>query len=413
MIWRVLKQLPVKSRFGLNHSRALRYFFLVYFASNLSACVSSLERSSGALRPETRPAPQLLDAQSKLNERAYSSAFALSDAYLKSHSGPNRNVIIATFLRGQASEGAEQFKAAIHDYRAALALVSGDEDPDQAILLYRLLNCYEGVGETANSLATLHDLELRANQLPDEVASLEIPARYAMIFTRRGEQRQAEEYFKVFSTRLSQYRTLHEGTVAAAETQGKKLKLAPTTTTSILGTFAQHYGQSFADQQVLLPRLLYHVGKLSMRPATIEELRTGYAALAHSQVYLYQAATDISPTPSTEWQKLAVDELYEIYQSALETIQNIPAVETADPLIGLVERQRLQKKLAALTLVRLNELHGMHEADQSRNTDELFTRLAPVEATLTTIVAARPINEHLTPESERRQGIFRKNVKSK
>lgn len=278
---------------------------------------------------------------------------------------------MAMFYDGLAQNELGQFADAANKFQTVIRLSEGKDYYLEAEALYNLGKSYEGLGEDPKALASLLDAERRAKYLSAQLANVEIPARIAGVYARQGQLAAADKYYN------------------KAEDGLAKLK-----------------GKSSFEKQEWIPKALYGMGKISPRKITEQDFEGGLKSLRRSQSYLLRA-TEMN---SSIWSTKAERELEFIYESAWDIIENYPLADDEDKLSALKQQQ---DKMISLGLILNGVLSQIKQefipGQESTNApiQALHSFLDGFERKLDALISSRPVNEGLTPEAEKLQGIKR------
>ncbi len=227
----------------------------------LVACASKKNGGTEVSRPEVQVSPVL---ERKFNEglmalerEDYARAAKAFDGILVDQP-TSQFELISLFNSGSAYEGLKQCQTATDRFRRA-ALLSAKRYPRiEAGALFRLSFAYECLGQSAKSLASLIDAQVRAEYLVDDVRLAELPARIALTYARLGQDEKAMEYFEkaqagilALSKQLSQRSDLKETLVKTLYLMGKSSQRSIDAVLS-----AEDVGRTIKMQQAILFRAI-------------------------------------------------------------------------------------------------------------------------------------------------------------
>ena len=262
----------------------------------------------------------------------------------------------AVLNSGRALEGLKSWSEAAKRYRQTVA--GTNRAPRlQAMALYRLSYVDEALGDDPQVVADLTDLLGRKRDLPQEIAEGEMPARLASAYARVGNFEKAQQFYQQAEVGIARLR------------QNDKTP-------------------------VWLPKTLFLMGETSRSKLSWQDFETFIRPLARSQVYLVQSA-ELGQSP---WSDQAADELIEIYDDMISTI------ETAQPVQDLPARRALQLKQwsrVGLVLEALRDLRArmLPENSQVAPVVKIIAALKVVDEKLVKILEERPAGEGLTPSA--------------
>jgi hypothetical protein len=227
----------------------------------------------------------------------------------------------------------------------------------------------EGIGDNTGALATYMDANSRKSLLKPEVAEVELPVRVANVYIRMNQTNAAEKFYRQ----------------------------------------ADRAFQKLAKQNSeanWIPRALFNMGKSSPREIRAEDFQTGLVAFRRSQGYLVRSL-ELAQEP---WAKRSREELEWNLQSAWRTIEAVPLPKSGDPIADLRQQQdaRLEMALTLNGLVTgLQKDFVQGVSDRSPESRKLLEFLEGYQKRLEALLQTRPVQEGLTPEAQRRQGVVR------
>ena len=305
-----------------------------------------------------------------LEKAEYQSALDSFNGYLAKNP-ISQNTPNVTFYIGLCLEGLGRFEEAESKFRATMRLVQDRDSYLTAEALYHLARSYEGQGDDPKALATLLDTERRVKFLRREVGEVELPARIAAIYARQNQLEMADKFYSKADLGLK--RLMGKGAAQAVE---------------------------------WIPRALYSMGKMSPRTLGEGDFDNGLKSLRRSQNYLMRAV-DLS---HRVWSKKAEEEIESIYSGAWKTIENLPLEETEDRLMALKKQQgrMIDMGLAlngALTALKQDFVPGREASNPHQR--KLIAFLDSFEKRLDSLITSRPVQEGLTPEAQRLDGVIR------
>jgi len=334
----------------------VKYAFL--FSILIASCAHHAFESGLAEHTQGRAptqAPELYkQAVDELELAKYDDSLRDFDRFVQQNPA-NRYTQAAILNSGRALEGLKDWGDAAKRYRQVVS--STARAPRlQAMALYRLSYVNEALGDDPLVIADLTDLQSRKSDLPQEIAEGEMPARLAAAYARIGNFEKAQKYYE------------------QAEVGIARLRKNETPT--------------------WLPRTLFLMGETSRSKLSWNDFETFIRPLARSQVYLVQAA-ELGQSP---WSDKAADELIEIYNDMINTI------ETAQPAEDVLARRALQQKqwsciglvMECLSDLRARMLPENANVPQVRMIND---ELKAIDKKLAKILEERPAGEGLTPSA--------------
>ncbi|MCM2280501.1 MAG: tetratricopeptide repeat protein [Bdellovibrionaceae bacterium] len=278
---------------------------------------------------------------------------------------------VTVFNSGRAYEGLGYWSEAEDAYRSVVR-ATGRAPKLQALALYRLSFCYEVRGDDPRTIAALTDVSARAQFLPDEIASAELPARLAAAYARVGNVDEALKFYSRAEAGVSRLRN-------------------------------QAGAQSVPEW---LPRTLYFMGRMSLRAVSWTEFENALRPIARAQLYLLQAVE----LDAGKWSQEATRELIRIYTEVYDVIHAPPVEDDADAIVERRAAQERQWQLVELTLANLGELRAARppsETTRSVHIEEVFVFVDGMEKKLLSILDQPLEGVGLTREAKQRREAIR------
>lgn len=262
----------------------------------------------------------------------------------------------AKFYLGRSIESQGRHQEALDIYRE-LAAQARTNAPDFAGLAYfRMSYCYEALGDETKVFSSLVDAMTFSNALPKEIVEIEIPARRAASWMRRGD-------------------------VERAKAELVKVDRA------FPGIFPPNDPATLKDQA----RILYSAGELSLEPLKPETFMSLIQTHEELQIYLWRAVlTKIDPDSDRARKKLA-----ERYGTFMAT-----AMSYKDP--SKKQQNENRKQWMAAVLKSLQTLRNYAGEAWSQAPQELVAAMATVEMQANQTLWAIQDSTPLTPEAKNR-----------
>ncbi|MEQ1875340.1 MAG: tetratricopeptide repeat protein [Bdellovibrionia bacterium] len=347
---------------------------LIITALGVSCGTSEKKKSEAILVQSIEKEESLFTTGLKqLNNKEYENAAETFTAFQAQHV-TSRYTSAVQYNWGIALENLKKFQEAVDKFRFVIELTHDKAPLQEAQALYHLALCYEALGDDSKSIAALLDAVNRKQYFPEETI-VEIQARLASAYARIGNEKQADSYYQNAERGLTVMRRKMEG---APDTKAPDW----------------------------LGKALFNMGKMPLRKLTIEDFEVGLKPLERGQPWLLQAAELDDET----WAPKASFELIQAYRDAWGVIDTVPLREEADPIVAMKEQQdkkiamavALQEIISKLKLLKLPD-----ERRENKNVGELFTVLEKIESDADTLIGSRPIQQGLTSDSQKREGIKR------
>lgn len=313
-----------------------------------------------------------------LQKQSFTEALALFDELIRQEPTSAYSQV-EKWHSGRALEGLGRWTEAAERYRSVSVACEGVAPKLQAMALYRLSFTSEALADDSATVATLYDLIGRADQLPEEIAHAELPARIASAYARVGNFDEAVMYYKRAEAGISQLRRASVSN----------------------------------EPPVWLPRTLYFMGSMSLRRVSWNDFESALRPLARGQAYLLQAA-EFGVQP---WSEKSSQDLIATYRELWRAIRTAPNPDVSDPFISARKIQRRQWDRASLVLENIHELkarflRGVGSAPPSEQAKSIEIFSVALEKDLNHLLEQRPAGEGLTPESVLRRRSLRGTVVS-
>ena len=273
--------------------------------------------------------------------------------------------LLVLYNLAAAYNGLEDCKAAGRFYRKVVILANPTQQRLKAEGLYALAKAYECVGREDKMIATLMDLEKRKQWLSQEVANAEIPARLAVAYSRRGNTKLAEKYFKEAEKGLSR--------ISSVRMEEEK-------------------------KRELLARTLFVMGHI--RPEHYNE--SNYTQYAKSLEYVQEYLLRAVELDHNQWSARAAEALLKAYQGVWDIVKRIkmrPGTKSDSNLI------LVQEVLTNIELLKRSKFPGAIDQEMVK---VLFAQLHKKELEFQNYLAENSSTTQKTQENESRFGIKRK-----
>ncbi len=272
---------------------------------------------------------------------------------------------VANFNIAYSLELERQFQEAADKYREVIISTLKSAPRLQAYALYRLSFCLEALGDDAQVVAVLDDVNQRKHLLAPEVATAELPSRQAAAYSRVGNVEQAQALYKQAETAVMGYRRQ----------------------------------RSQANQPEWLAKTLYHMGRTNLREASWENFEVVVRPLAKTQQFLLEAAE----LNHDHWSKKASEDLATIYKNLWTVIHNPPATTSTDDVLQARTIQQRQWEMTFEMVDLLNDLSRHRLADQnSTYVQSLFNETEKVNREIKKLLAQQKVGSDLTPAARKR-----------
>lgn len=308
-------------------------------------------------------------AYKNIDEGRYQEAFDKLEAELtKNPIGPQ--TITHQYAAGLALMGLGRFDEAIERFQIVVTQTEKKDNQMFTEALYQKGKGYEAIGEDGKALAAFLDVLSRKRYLRQEVAEIEVPARIAGVYMRQRQPQQANAYY------------------SRADKAFLRLKKAE-------------------SSQSWMPKALFGMGKSSPREISFEDFDTGLVAFRRGQTYLVKCM-EMNRAP---WSERASGELKWMLESAWRTIESVKASDDIEDVVAAMKSQqdkRIEMGLvldATLSAMKKEFIAGV--SDKSPHIVSFQEYLNGFEKKLDALIMSRPVQEGLTPEALKREGITR------
>jgi len=267
------------------------------------------------------------------------------------------NIAYSLELERQFKEAAEKYReVSISTLRAAPKL--------QAYALYRLSYCLEAIGDDAQVVAVLDDVNQRKHLLTPEVATAELPARQAAAYSRVGNVDLAQKLYSQAETAMLRYRR-----------------------------------KSSQETPEWLAKTLYHMGRTNLRDASWENFEVVVRPLGKTQQFLLEAAE----LDHELWSKRASEDLAVMYKNLWTVIQTPPSAKGEHDIIHLRAIQQRQWEMTFQLVDLLDDLKRYRLRDQnSQYVQMLFRETEKVNREVRALLAVQKVGSELTPAARKR-----------
>jgi len=280
-------------------------------------------------------------------------------------------VPVATYNSGIALQGQKKFSEALERFRNALSYYSGKPSPQQADIFYHMAACYEALGDDPKTVAALLDVKNRFQFFPEEI-HVEVLARLAGVYARLNNEVDAQKNYDLAEKALASLRK----------------NILP------------------RDNPPWMSKTLFNMGKMPLKKLVVEDFETGLKPLERGQVWLLRAARLNDP----KWSQMASFELIQVYRDAWSLTEAVPIPKDEDKLVGMKSQQEKMMSMAAALFGMMSRLkleRGVDFDHENKYVREVFDYLDGLEKNLETLLKSRPVEESLTPEAEKTDGLKR------
>lgn len=308
--------------------------------------------------------PQYNQALKKIEQGKYAEGRQDLENFLQS-SPVSGYTQVANFNIAYSLELERQFKLASDKYREVIVSTLKSAPRLQAYALYRLSFCLEALGDDAQVVAVLEDVNQRKHLLTPEVATAELPSRQAAAYSRVGNIEKAQALYEEAETAVMRYRRQ----------------------------------RSQAQQPEWLAKTLYHMGRTNLREANWENFEVVVRPLAKTQQFLLEAAE----LNHEQWSKKASEDLSAMYSGLWAVIQNPPSAKSDDDVLQARTIQQRQWEMTFELVDLLNELNRHRLPDQnSAYVQSLFSETEKVFREIKKLLAQQKVGSELTPAARKR-----------
>lgn len=237
-----------------------------------------------------------------------------------------------------------------------------------AYSLYQAGLCYEMLEQYDRAIAVYQDaLRVRAI-MSSELATLEIPSRLAIVYTRIGEPSVADTYY--LQTR-EQVKALKD------QKRFQKNKEHYADVLFQMGTIASQY----TNKNDALDFVSY-----------LQSVR-------YSQEYL-MLVVELEVRPYSEY---ALNQMVDNFNKTFELIKSLPIEKAQDQIVAERNRQNLQKEMSELLISHIDQFEvaqAVQKKSKNPNFALIFQKLKDIKSGTESLIAQRPIGEGLTPEAK-------------
>lgn len=308
--------------------------------------------------------PQYNQALKKIEQGKYSEGRADLENFLQAVPVSSYTQV-ANFNIAYSLELERQFKEAADKYREVIVSTMKSAPKLQAYALYRLSFCLEALGDDAQVVAVLEDVNQRKHLLNPEVATAELPSRQAAAYSRVGNVDRAQALYKEAETAVMGYRRQ----------------------------------RSQAQQPEWLAKTLYHMGRTNLREANWENFEVVVRPLEKTQQFLLEAAE----LNHDHWSKKASEDLAAMYKNLWSVIQNPPPITSDDDVLQARTIQQRQWEMTFQMVDLLSDLNRHRLADQnSTYVQSLYNETEKVDREIKRLLAQQKVGSDLTPAARKR-----------
>lgn len=272
---------------------------------------------------------------------------------------------VALFNIGYTLELERSFKEAGDKYREVALNTVKSAPRLQAYALYRLSYCLEALGDDAQVVAVLTDVNERKQLLAPEVANAELPARLAAAYSRVGNTELAQKLYSEAASSLTKYRRQ----------------------------------QDKSNRPAWLAKTLYHMGRSNLREANWENFEVVVRPLAQAQDFLLEAAELDDP----QWSNKASQDLANVYNGLWNVIRNPPDTKDEDEVLKQRAAQQRQWEMTFQLVDLLDDLkrHRLAELN-STYVQNLFIEVDKLQKQIKKLLAQQKVGSDLTPAARKR-----------
>lgn len=247
------------------------------------------------------------------------------------------------------------------------------QDSLYAYSLYQSGLCYEMKNENDRAIAVYQDALRVKAVVNSELASLEIPSRLTVVYTRVGENIVAEKYYSQTKKYIEQL---------------KKDK-------NLFYSKSDYYAET-----------LFQMGTIANEYQTSQESNLDFASylksIRYSQDYL-MLVLELNIQPYAGY---ALGQMVNNFQRTFEFIKSISAEKLDDEIVAERDRQEKQKSMSELLASHIDEFETaatVQKKSKREDYKEIFSKLSEIKKGLDSIINARPVGEGLTPEAQKLQ----------
>lgn len=333
----------------------------------LSACTTPQDAVQVGVQSEASLEQKFEAAGRLLDEKRYDEAARAYDRLRVQKPASSVDFHIL-FNSGLAYQSLGDCISAADRYRQLVRMSQGVSPQLQAMARLRLSEMLSCQGQDKLAIVTLVELYKTRRFLPPESAYAEVPARLAVAYSREGNKKQAERYFKEAEAGYSRL-------MAQASSREKKPLLAKT---------------------------LFYMG--NMKHLNPDRLSGSdyFQTVRTLQPYLFRSLeTGVDP-----WTALATDQIQDAYRNVWAYIDKpIPG-----DLTPLEQRNRLTEKreVARQALDSIRELYRIHVPtpdEKSKEVKIVFSFLRRTETQIENYLAANRVGTDLTEEAKKASDV--------
>lgn len=357
--------------------RALIISFLILLISGCSLFQRNKEKAAGDPNVGTPSAPQRANfspVDSSYASGQLQEALKTLEPILKiGHRSPDYP--LAVFRAARIHEALGNWSSAVALYRNLLAISLRSDAGTRAEVLRRIALCHEGAGDHRRALLAWLDLSKNPS-LPLTVKTLEVPLRIASLYYKLGHLKESEKFF------LSVEKSLKKDL--------SPQRMNPETPSDMV-----------ADMGKRKSEVLLSISRTLGLKASLQDLESPSPSLFRSQDYLVQTIL----TPQSPAIDEASGELEKSFAATMDVMNGIPLPENEDPVVAQTDQLERKKNLAAKIHQRL-----MIVLNQLSPKLKIYETLWAFDQKIGIQLYERSPVERLTPESQEREGLFRKGV---
>lgn len=284
---------------------------------------------------------------------------------------PNSKYLLSARLgEAQSLEGLERWSEAAEIYRSVHDSAMQLQPEIATLAQYRLSFCYEALGDDIKAVASLLDCMSKAENLPEEVAQAEIPARLAMLYGKVQNRGESNKYMEIAQKGLQSL-------------QGRK-DLPPAT----------------------LAKTYYEMGAVSLNQISSENFSQAILGQKAVQRYLFRAV-NLQVTP---WSGEAAGKLKKNYRDLWNVLLQMPGVDGVDAESVARNRRTEQISLGAefLDLIQNAENYRPFNDEKMNPLEkDFFAYLSDVKKKAQDLIFQPDADMGLTEESQKLNGIKR------
>lgn len=266
----------------------------------------------------------------------------------------------ANYHLGEALESQGKFNEAIQAYEKSKLAYQGVNKDGELKALFRSALCFESLGAEERSVIALRQIEGDLKNKEDSPLKIEVLARLAGAYARRGEKTLAGEYFQRAKKGLNQL------------------------------------SRSGSAQNTWLPQTYFSMGQVLLTQVPKEKVQFErlLETLEQGQGFLLKSA---SMNDENIWSQRAALNLVTAYAVAMDFVRKFSLGEAGDPLVVKVRAQSMRRKWASRMLGMLSDLKIDRtppiKGKPEKLVTDLFFKLRDVEGVLESVIAEPDVRD--------------------